>query len=194
MTEIEAILPPSADDVDGAAFRSLEAALRFAFGNRYRGVPDSLAQHQKRIASRGGTPRFEDDEERAAWAGAIRRRIGTLGELQTAILIVRYAPRASPCACRRACCSGWSRNDEWAEAAALITDRSIEAVPGTLSPRQLRAGIVKRWAGAERVNIGLLADKCGVHRNTAGAHAKAIRKWLDALLRRASDAADLALR
>lgn len=192
MTEIEAILPPSADDVDGAAFRSLEAALRFAFGNRYRGTPDSLAQHQKRQAR--ATPRFDDPEERAAWAGAIRRRIDSLDELQAAILIVRHAPRASPCACRRACCSGWSRNEEWVEAAALITDRSIEAVPGTLSPRQLRAGIVKRWAGAERVNIGLLADKCGVHRNTAGAHAKAIRKWLDALLRRASDAADLALR
>lgn len=194
MTEFEAIIPASADETEGAAFRSLEAALRFAFGNRYRGEPDSLAQHQKRVIGRGGAPRFDDPEERAAWAGVIRRRIETLDELQAAILLVRFAPRAFPCACRRACCSGWSRNEEWVEAAALITDRSIEAVPGTLSPRQLRAGIVRRWAGAERKNLGLLADQCGVHRNTAGTHAKAIRKWLEALLRKASDAAVLALR
>lgn len=193
MTDIEAIIPASGDEAESAAFRSVESALRFAYGNRYRGEPDSLAQHQKRDG-RSGAPRFADAEERAAWAGAIRRRIGTLDELQAAILIVRHAPRAFPCACRRLCCSGWSRNEEWAEAAAVVVERSIEAVPGTVSPRQLRAGVVRRWAGAERVNIGLLADKCGVHRNTAGAHAKAIRKWLEALLRRASDAADLALR
>jgi hypothetical protein len=193
VTDIESIIPVSADEADTAAFRSLDAALRFAFGNRYRGEPDSLAQHQKRTG-RGGTPRFEDAEERAAWAGVIRRRIETLDELQAAILIIRFAPRAIPCACRRACCSGWSRNEEWHEAASIVTERAMEAVPGTLSPRQLRAGIVRRWAGAERVNLGMLADKCGVHRNTAGTHAKAIRKWLDALLRKASDAADLALR
>lgn len=191
VTEIESILPASADDAEAAAFRSLEAALRFAFGNRHRGEPDSLAQHQKqeRRASR-----FDSAEERSAWAGVIRRRIATLDPPQPAILVVRYAPRAFPCACRRPCCSGWTTNEEWTEAAAQITERSIEAVPGTLSPRQLRAGIVRRWAGAERVNIGLLADKCDVHRNTAGAHAKAIRKWLEALLRRASNAAEAALR
>lgn len=193
MTDIDSIVPASADEADSAAFGSVEAALRFAFGNRWRGEPDSLAQHQKRIG-RSGAPPFEDTEERAAWAGAIRRRVDTLDELHVALLVVRFAPRGFPCACRRACCSGWSRNDEWAEAAALVTERALEAVPGTLSPRQLRAGIVRRWAGAERVNLGALADKCGVHRNTAGAHAKAIRKWLEALLRRASDAADLALR
>lgn len=194
MTEIATILPASADETDAAAFRSLESALRFAYGNRYRGEPDSLAQHQKRIASRGGTPRFESDEERAAWAGVIRRRISTLHPSRHALLVVRFAPRAFPCACRRACCSGWARNDEWAEAAATIVERSIEAVPGTVSPRQLRAGIVRRWAGAERVNIGILAEKCNVHRNTAGKQAKLIRRWLDQLERAALDDADLALR
>ncbi len=192
MSELETIIPASADEADVAAFRSLDAALRFAFSNRHRGEPDSLAQHQKQVSARA--PRFDSPEERAAWAGAIRRRIGTLGELQVAILVVRYAPRAFPCACRRACCSGWTRNDEWTEAAALLTERSIEAVPGSLSPRQLRAGIVRRWAGAEKVNIGILADRCAVHRNTAGTHAKAIRKWLETAYRKATDDADLALR
>lgn len=190
---MEAIIPAGSDETGGAAFRSLDAALRFAFANRHRGCRDSLAQHQKQTGQSGAS-RFDSPEERAAWAGAIRRRIGALSELQSAILVVRYAPRAFPCACRRACCSGWMRNDEWAEAAAAVTERSIEAVPGSLSPRHLRAGIVRRWAGAEKVNIGILADKCGVHRNTAGAHAKAIRKWLEASYRTAVDAADLALR
>lgn len=193
MTEIATIIPASADEADAAAFRSLEAALRFAFGNRYRGAPDSLAQHQKRIAGRGGAPRFESDEERSAMAGVIRRRISTMHPSRYALLVVRFAPRAFPCACRRACCSGWAKNEEWAEALSTLVADSIVAVSGHVSNRQLRAGIVQRWAGASRVNIGILAEKCGVHRDTAGKQAKLIRRWLDQLERSALDEADLCL-
>ncbi len=193
MTEFEAIIPASADDAESAAFRSIESALRFALGNRYRGEPDSLAQHQKRIAGRGGAPRFESDEERSAMAGVIRRRISTMHPSRHALLVVRFAPRAFPCACRRACCSGWAKNDEWAEALSTLVADSIVAVSGHVSNRQLRAGIVQRWAGASRVNIGILAEKCGVHRDTAGKQAKLIRKWLDQLERSALDEADLCL-
>jgi hypothetical protein len=49
VTDIDAIVPASADEADRAAFPSVEAALRFAFGHR-RGQPDSLAKHQKREA------------------------------------------------------------------------------------------------------------------------------------------------
>lgn len=186
------IIPPSADRADEAIFGSVDSALRFAFSNHLRATPDSLAQHQKR--TRRSAEIFESREERAAMAGVIRRRIGTLQSSHIAIVTVRYAPKATPCSCRRPCCSGWARNPEWMEAAGEIIERSVSAVPGTVSPRRLREGVVKRWSGAERVHIGLLADQCHVHRNTAGAHAKAIRKWLDALFRAASDAADLALR
>ncbi len=193
MTDLETIVPVSSDATDGAAFSSVESALRFAFGNRHRGEPDSLAQHQKRIAARGGSALFESDEERAAWAGVIRRRISTLHPSRHALLVVRFAPRAFPCACRRACCSGWARNEEWAEALATLVADSIVAVAGHVSNRQLRAGVIERWTGVKRVNIGILAEKCGVHRDTAGKQAKAIRKWLDQLERSALDEADLCL-
>lgn len=191
MREIDAIVPESADRADRAAFSSVESALRFCFGNRYRGEPDSLAKHQKRIGARD--ERFEDSEERAAWAGDILRRIGPLGEERIAILVLKYAPRGFPCACRRPCCSGWQKNELWEEAFGTIVGR-YDFETGTAVQRQLRAGILRRWVGTDRINIGILADKAGVHRNTAGKHAKAMRVWLDKLHREALDAADLNLR
>jgi hypothetical protein len=116
-----------------------------------------------------------------------------MSALRMALLVVRFAPRAMPCACRRPCCSGWAKNDEWVEALAHVVECSLEAISGQISNRQLRAGIVRRWAGSEKVNLGILAEKCGVHRNTAGKQAKAIRKWLDALERAAMEEADLCL-
>lgn len=186
------IVPQSADDAADAVFRSVEAALRFAFGNRHRGSPDTLARYLK--SAMGGAPRFDDEIERAAWAGDIRRRIDMVPPLSRALLITRFAPKAFPCACRRACCSGWRTNEEWANAAGEVTQRTPEAVPGTLLQRQLCRGVVLRWAKAEKVNIGLLADKCGVHRNTAGRQAKAITKWLDAGLSLAVERAHGAIR
>lgn len=191
MTDIDSIVPVSADQADLAAFKSVDGALRFAFGYRYRGDPDSLAKHQKREARPASI--FEDAEDRAAWAGAIRRRIGTMHPSRIALLIIRFAPRATPCSCRRPCCSGWAKNEEWAEAVARLVDDATQAVSGQISNRQLRAGIIRKWVGADRVNIGILAEKCGVHRVTAGKQAKAIRKWLDTLDRAAMEEADLCL-
>ncbi|MCC6596463.1 MAG: hypothetical protein IT477_08170, partial [Rhodanobacteraceae bacterium] len=95
MTDIDCIVAATADQSDSAAFRSVEAALRFAYGQRHRGEPDSLARHQKRETR--GAPMFEDAEERAAWAGAIRRRLETLSPARRSVLVVRFAPRALPC-------------------------------------------------------------------------------------------------
>jgi hypothetical protein len=118
-----------------------------------------------------------------------------LGHDELAMLVLRYCPRTFPCACRRPCCSGASRNAEWDEALAYLVERSTEAIEGKSAQRMLRAGIVRRWAGSDKkVNIGILADVCGVHRDTAGKYAKAIRAWLERLQRRALDAADMALR
>lgn len=189
MTDIDAIVPASADAADRAAFRSVEAALRFAFGYQ-RGQPDSLAKHQKREAGRA--PIFEDAEERAAWAGAIRRRISTMHPARLALVVLKFAPRATPCACRRPCCSGWARNEEWTDACAYLVDQCIAAVPGQISNRQLRAGVVRKWAG-ERVNLGILAERCDVHRNTAGKQGKAIFKWLAQLEHAALREADACL-
>lgn len=189
VTDIDAIIPASADEADRAAFRSVEAALRFAFGHR-RGQPDSLAKHQKREERAGSI--FEDAEERAAWAGAIRRRISTMHPTRLALVVLKFAPRATPCACRRPCCSGWARNEEWTDACAYLVDQCIAAVPGQISNRQLRAGVVRKWAG-ERVNLGILAERCDVHRNTAGKQGKAIFKWLAQLEHAALREADACL-
>ncbi len=189
---IETIIPREAGSEDRAAFKSMEAALRFALGNQYIADPGTLARFQKR--THRVTSIFDDKIERAAWAGDIRRRIGTMHPHRVAILFVRYAPRSFPCSCRRPCCSGWAVNEEWQENLALIVEAAATAVAGKVSNRQLRMGVVRRWCGADKVNIGLLADKCGVHRNTAGEHAKLIRKWLDALLYAAESEADACLR
>jgi hypothetical protein len=189
---IETIIPTSADDADRAAFKSLDSALRFAFGNQYRADPGTLARFQKR--THRGSEIFEDKLEAAAWAGDIRRRIGTVHPHRLAILFVKYAPRGFPCACRNACCSGWKANEEWRDAIGIVVEAAVLAVPGAMSNRQLRAGIVQKWSGADRVNLGVLAEKCGVHRNTAGTQTKAIRKWLDHLFHAAQDEADLCLR
>lgn len=186
------IVPQSADDAADAVFRSVEAALRFAFGNRHRGSPDTLARYLK--SAMGGAPRFDDEIERAAWAGDIRRRADMLPPLSRWLLIAKFAPKAFPCACRRACCSGWRINEEWAEAISEIVSRTPEAVPATLLQRRLCQGVVKRWAGGDRVNIGLLADQCGVHRNTAGKQAKAITAWLSAGFTLAIERAHAAIR
>ena len=190
VTDIDCIVAATADQSDSAAFRSVEAALRFAYGQRHRGEPDSLARHQKRETR--GAPMFEDAEERAAWAGAIRRRLETLSPARRSVLVVRFAPRALPCSCRRPCCSGWAKNAEWTEACADLVELCIEAVAGQLANRQLRAGIVRKWSG-ERVNLGILAERCDVHRNPAGKQAKLIRKWLDRLEHQALKEADQCL-
>lgn len=185
---IDSIIPAVADQADGAAFRSLAAALRFAFDVHGTRTASPLARFQPR---RGGGPPslFADAVERAAWAGAIRRRVFELNRTRQAVLIARYAPQAFPCACRRPCCSGWAVNPEWCDALGILTEASIAAVPATLSSRVLRAGVVRRWAGAEKISIGALADRCGVHRNTAGQHAKAITRWLGAVQVAAEDEA-----
>lgn len=189
---IETIIPTDAEDADQAAFKSLASALRFAMNNHHAADPGTLARFQ--VRTRPGSSIFEDKFERAAWAGDILRRISGLHPTRTAILYVRYAPRSFPCACRRPCCSGHRVNEEWQNALAVVVEAATQAVAGKLSHRQLRAGIVKRWAGAERINIGVLADKCGVHRNTAGEHAKLIKRWLDALLFAAETEAEQCLR
>ena len=188
MIEITSIIPPSADRADQSAFASVEAALRFAFSQVDRGEPDSLAKHQPR---RGGQSIFEDKVERAAWSGDIKRRIAHMPRERSAILVVRFAPRSFPCSCRRACCSGWSKNEAWHEAAAVLVDEVI--VAGGAAHRSLRAGILKRWAIGEKLDIGVLADACGMHRNTAGKYNKVMRTWLDDTLRLALDDAYNAL-
>src|SRR5690606_41157452 len=44
LTELESIIPASADEADTAVFRSVDAALHFAYGNRNRGEPDSRSE------------------------------------------------------------------------------------------------------------------------------------------------------
>jgi hypothetical protein len=158
----------------GALFETIEDALRFAFESTERGAGQgTLARLQK---PRGGPVVFDDRLERVGTRGVIRRRLETLSDLHQAILVARFAPRSFPCSCRSECCSGRRRNREWAEAVGAVVSAAGAATD--VEKRGLVEGAVKRWCGAEKVDLGLLADRCGVHRNTAGKHAKAVTKWL----------------
>ena len=171
----------------GALFDSIDGALRFAFGAADRGPAGTLGRLQK---ISGGPRLFDNREERLAVIGSIRRRIGTLAPLHQAMLVLRYAPSSFPCSCRSPCCSGRRRNDEWADAFGLIVTTASTACE--VNRRALAEGAVRRWCG-DKTDIGRLADRCGVHRNTAGKHAKAAAKWLDATERAAIDQVALCL-
>lgn len=186
--EIDALAPQVVGDrAAGALFETIEEALRFAFESAERGAGQgTLARLQK---PRGGPSRFDDKAERVGTRGLIRRRIETLSTLHQAVLAVRFAPRSFPCSCRSECCSGRRRNREWAEAVGAVVDAAV--APTGVTKRNLLEGVVKRWCGAEKVNIGILADRCEVHRNTAGKLAKTITKWLSATELAALDRAAL---
>ena len=52
------------------------------------------------------------------------------------------------------------------------------ATPGCVSLRALRCGAVKRYFGDKDIDLGRLADHCGVHRNTASKQNGLILAWL----------------
>lgn len=198
LAEITTLIPDSADTADEARFHSTEAALRFAFSNSvHASSKDSLAQH---IGPGNGEP--TDRLDNAAESGNIRRRIeAKLDDRQLQAVIAKFAPRAIPCSCRSPCCSGRRWNPEWAHAVRMLCEWSEEATREEvgengriISHVLLREGAVRRWAGGEKIRIGELADRCGVHRDTAAKRAKVIERWLKSALHVALNQADLALR
>lgn len=123
----------------------------------------------------------------AAQAGMIREIIKRLGDLDERIVIARVAPKWKRCECGSACCSGRQPNKEWIEAIDWITRESVRRgmLAGCISHYRMRRGLIEKYFGVGGINLGKLAENCGMHRNTAGEQNTRMRKHLEDAERRA---------
>ena len=152
-------------------FSNAHAALVFAFNYSAQYYAPPL---MNRLASPGtGSGKGLVGLDGAAQAGFIRAEVHSLGEIAEAILIARAAPRYESCSCRAPCCSGRKPNKEWTAAIAVLADYvRTTALAGCTSNGLLRREYVVRYFSPKDQRTGLeaLADKHGVHRDTASAH------------------------
>jgi len=155
-------------------FPDIETALRFGLRHGAQALfRDTLG----RLQATGGRSEALTPDEKTAQAGLILRRLETLTSLDQALLTLRYSLRQRPCNCRRACCSGWAVDAGWDRARVYLVEASMEAFSGRIIHYRLRDGLVRKWAG-QKINVGELADACGVHRQTVGIHGKVMKDWL----------------
>ena len=183
------LLPENDHDTD-ALFRDAESAIRFAMQSRNRSPQRDTIGKLRTVGGRGG--KF-DRGEVPAQAGMILAALLKLTEPAHAVLVVKLATRSMPCHCGRPCCAGWAIAPDWDEARGKVTMAAVEAFSGMITHYRLRDGLVRRWAG-EKVDLGKLADACGVHRNTVGNHAKTASVWLSTRYKQALAQADSLLR
>ncbi|WP_069267407.1 hypothetical protein [Paraburkholderia nodosa] len=155
-------------------FRTPQDALVFAFNysmqTRDRSAVDRLASPSPR------TGKGLSGNDGAGQAGMIRRELQQLTELERAVLVARFAPKAWPCTCGHACCSGYTPNPEYQAAISLLTEKVMSALAGRLVHYQLRRGLIEKAAG-RKVEVKALAIKCEVSEKTAGEHWQLIKLW-----------------
>ncbi|MFP3186792.1 MAG: hypothetical protein RXS25_39500 [Paraburkholderia sp.] len=162
-------------DTEQKLFRTPQDALVFAFNystqTRDRSAMDRMAAPSPR------TGKGLSGNDGAAQAGMIRRELEQLTDIERAVLVARFAPRSSPCACGRACCCGHIPNPEYADAIRTLEQAAMAILPsGTLVHYQLRRGLVEKATGI-KIEIKALAIKCGVAERTAYAHWEVIKHW-----------------
>ncbi|RKE35277.1 hypothetical protein B0G76_1338 [Paraburkholderia sp. BL23I1N1] len=155
-------------------FRTPQDALIFAFNYSMQRGDRSLTDRMAAPSPRTGKGLSGNDG--AAQAGMIRRELEELTDIERAVLVARFAPRSWPCACGRACCSGYTPNPEYLGAISLLTQAAMSALAGRVVHYQLRRGLVEKAAGA-KVEIKALALKCEVSEKTAEAHWQLIKLW-----------------
>ena len=95
--------------------------------------------------------------------------IGTLSELHQHILTARFTPQNVVCQCARTCCKGFHPTLRWLCSTAWLSDFVGNVYPKLVSHRRLRDGIVARHFG-DKVLLGDIAKRCGVHINTMSKH------------------------
>ncbi|WP_237173026.1 DNA-binding protein [Paracandidimonas lactea] len=159
-------------------FQSAHAALVYAFnysGQAYdRPIMNRMADDPVEAVSKGLS-----GLDGAGQAGMIFNKLQHLPPLYQYIVFATYAPRSIPCSCRYPCCSGHKRNEFWHACIRQIEEAAItQALPGCVSHRVLRRGIIQREFGDKSLSLAELAEKAGVHRDTATNHASKIRAWL----------------
>lgn len=152
-------------------WHNTQSALIFAYN--YSGYP------ARPLLYRLGTPTHQGKGlsglDGAAQAGMIRAEVATLGPIAEAVFIARFAPHSTPCSCRAACCSGQRPNAEWVFAISKLTDYvHTTALAGCTANGALRREYVVRYFSRrkeERVPLESIAERHGVHRDTASAQA-----------------------
>lgn len=159
-------------------FASAHNALVFAFnfsGQQYdRPMMNRLADNPVDYVSKGLS-----GMDGAAQAAMVFNKLFHLPPLYQYIVFATYAPRTIPCECRRSCCVGQKRNEQWHACIRMIEEAAItQALPGCITHRVLRRGIVQRAFGDKSVTLAELAEKAGVSENTANNHNSRVRQWL----------------
>ncbi|CAG9256217.1 hypothetical protein [Paraburkholderia caribensis] len=155
-------------------FRTPQDALIFAFNYSMQRGDRSLVDRMASPAARTGKGLSGNDG--AGQAGMIRCELEQLTDIERAVLVARFAPRSWPCACGRACCSGYTPNPEYQQAISLLTQAAMSVLAGRVVHYQLRRALVEKAAGM-KVEITTLAKKCEVNEKTADAHWQIIKVW-----------------
>ena len=156
-------------------FRTPVDALIFAFNYSMQQQGRPLSD---RLSAPGGrTSKGLSGNDGAAQAGMIWRELQDVSPLERAALIARYAPKSMPCTCTNPCCSGYRPNPEWNEAMRTLEQHALTLLSGHLSIYRMRRRLVEKALGM-KCEIAALAKDCEVSENTASAHWKIIKEWI----------------
>lgn len=140
-------------------FRSAHDALRFAFMFSGQQYPMTIMAKMMRGIVGNGKGLIGLDG--ALQAGLICRMVKDMTYQQQAAIEARYADQS---------------DKRWQPAIARLTQDSVGVLSG-LSHRYARHALIARYFGA-RVNIGEVAEKCGVRRETVSRYQRPLRDFL----------------
>ncbi|AJW97185.1 hypothetical protein BM43_3197 [Burkholderia gladioli] len=157
-------------------FRTPEAAIIFAFNYSMQQQDRPAMNRLAFPAGRNGLGLSGMDG--AGQGGMILRELTALTDAEMAALLGRYAPRSIPCPCDRPCCSGHRPNPDWEGAIRYLEQVAVGLFSGHIVHYRLRRKLVEKALGV-KVELSALAKECGISENTAGAHWKVIRRWID---------------
>lgn len=163
-------------------FRTTKGALAFAYNFSHGAVKKPFLASMVGVSRPG---RGLGGLDGAAQAGMIKAEVDKVGDPGRWIVAARFVPQKSPCSCGSACCVGFKLNPEWAGYVDWLTKHVHHlAKLGTFSHYHLRRALVVRYFGGE-VSLKDVAAKCGINRDTASAHNKAVVEYLEAEERKA---------
>ena len=163
-------------------FRDAQQAVGFAFAaDGAAHVPRSPMSRMASSPSKQG--RFDSMADSAAQSGMIRGLLHRgLDDLHLAILLCRCARRTKPCDCHKECCLGYVDNPEHVACVEFLSDVSIVALSGLLSPRGLRGAVIRKYFSAESGQSERVdrewSKRFQVPRELVTAHTANITRWL----------------
>jgi hypothetical protein len=160
---------------DPPLFRSVEAALAFAYRHPLNGIARPAINRMADGPTRTGRGLVGLDG--AGQAGLILSAVSSLGEFSSALCDARYLPHVVDCTCGSACCTGHRVNQDWRLAVDTVTEGTNSAIPNRRIMLRLRQAVVFRYFG-EKARFVEIAKACRVDRDTASAHANAVTTFL----------------